>query len=206
MNAEFAQQLSQLKIIPVVTIQDASQAEPLAAALSAAGLPIAEITLRTPCAIDAIQTLAGQGGFLVGAGTVLNVRQAESAIEAGAKFIVSPGLDESVVSRCREKEIPVIPGVSTATEVQRAFNMGLRVVKFFPAEAAGGIDMLKALSAPFHQLQFVPTGGIHAGNFSNYLNLPCTLAVGGSWVVSNKMLQDNDFAAIESVTREALTS
>ena len=204
MQQIFDNKLAELRLIPVVTINSPELARPLGQALSNAGLPIAEITMRTKCALDAIRELAWIGEFEVGAGTILNVQQAEAAVEAGAEFIVSPGLDQQLVQFCISENIPVYPGVSTATEVQRAFNWGLRSVKFFPAEACGGIKTLKALAAPFYEMKFIPTGGINRENVNDYLALPATLAVGGSWMVPTIEMERNEFANIEMKTREAV--
>lgn len=171
------------RLLPVVVIDDAQGAVPLADALCAASLPIAEITLRTPAALPVLERLAARDDLLVGAGTVLTAEQARRAIDAGASFVVSPGFDDGVVSVCRAQRVPVIPGVATASEIQRAFVHQFRVVKYFPAEASGGSTALSALSAPFGEMKFIPTGGIAQHNVDDYLALPSVLAVGGSWMV-----------------------
>jgi 2-dehydro-3-deoxyphosphogluconate aldolase/(4S)-4-hydroxy-2-oxoglutarate aldolase len=188
------------KIVPVVTLNESADAEPLTEALLSGGLAVAEITLRTQAALRGIERVANREGFLVGAGTVLNGSMCREAIEAGAKFIVSPGLDEEVVSTAIAGGIPCFPGVSTATEVQRAWNLGLRAVKFFPAEAAGGIKMLQALSGPFSNMQFMPTGGISPTNVLDYLKLPSVFAVGDSWMVRPDWIAAREF---DKITREA---
>lgn len=191
------------KIIPVVRIDDAEKTLELCKTLKLSGLPIAEITLRTEGAIEAIQKAAQQDDFLTGAGTVLNAEECVMALDAGARFIVSPGLDEGVVEICRERGIACFPGVATASDVQKAHNMGLKFVKFFPAEPLGGTGMLKALAAPFYQMRFIPTGGIHAGNAIEYLRLPCVLAVGGSWMVKPEHYANGSFSEVLRLTEDA---
>lgn len=192
------------RLIPVVNIAESRWASPLAAALTEGGLAVAEITLRTDCAMTAIESLAGQPGFCVGAGTVVNRDQAAAAIDAGAAFIVSPGLDETTVEYCLRNEVPVYPGIGTATELQRAFNMGLRVVKFFPAEALGGSRTLAALSAPFREMKFLPTGGIGPDNLASYLALESVLACGGSWIVKPALYEDGDFSKVVTAVQDAV--
>jgi 2-dehydro-3-deoxyphosphogluconate aldolase/(4S)-4-hydroxy-2-oxoglutarate aldolase len=192
------------RLIPVVNIAESRWASPLAEALTEGGLAVAEITLRSDCALAAIESLAARAGFLVGAGTVLNRDQAAAAIDVGAAFIVSPGLDEATVEYCLHNEVPVYPGVGTATELQRAFNMGLRVVKFFPAEALGGTRTLAALSAPFREMKFLPTGGIGPGNLGAYLQLTNVLACGGSWMVKPSLYEDGGFSKVVTAVREAV--
>ena len=192
------------KIIPVVRIENADAADPLFDALQTGGLPIAEITMRTSCAFEAIQRGAQRDDFIIGAGTVMNVTECEMVLKAGAKFVVSPGFNRGVVGLCMHRKIPCLPGVATASEIQNLFNLGIRNVKFFPAEPLGGIGMLKALAAPFHQMRFVPTGGINASNVQSYLSLPCVLAVGGSWMVKPELYEDGDFSRVTNATQEAV--
>ncbi len=192
------------RVLPVVVIRDLATALPLGQALERAGLPVAEVTFRTPAAADAIRILASETNLLVGAGTVIRPDQVDAAVEAGAQFVVTPGFSVSVVHRCAELEIPVIPGVATATEVIAALDHGLAVLKLFPAEAVGGIAMLKGLAGPFPDVQFVPTGGVTAANMATYLALPTVAAVGGSWMVAPELVAAGDFASIERVTTEAL--
>ncbi|MEE4194138.1 MAG: bifunctional 4-hydroxy-2-oxoglutarate aldolase/2-dehydro-3-deoxy-phosphogluconate aldolase, partial [Anaerolineae bacterium] len=169
------------------------------------GLPCAEITFRTSAAAEAIKAITDHfPDMLVGAGTVLNKQQAKAAIAAGAKFIVSPGLDKKVVQYCQKHTIPVMPGIFTATELQKALKLGIDVVKFFPAEASGGVKTLKALSGPFPQVKFMPTGGISAANLPDYLALPQVVACGGSWLVKKSMIAAGEFDTIEQLAREAL--
>lgn len=197
-------QISEYKIIPVVKLERPETTEPLMDALVRGGLPVAEITLRTSCALECIRIAAEASDVLLGAGTVLNVDQAKDAVAAGASFIVSPGLDEATVEYCLTHSIPVFPGVATATEIQRAYILGVRTVKFFPAEANGGVKAMSALAGPFHQMKFVPTGGIHQANMADYLSNPSVLAVGGSWMVKPVLFQDGDFCRVLETTQEAV--
>ena len=197
-------QLSEVRLVPVVRLDELASATRLADALLAGGLPLAEITLRTPIALSAIEALAQRDDIAVGAGTVLNRSQAADCIQAGARFIVSPGLDPELVTYCQDRDVPVFPGVSSASEIQAAYNLGLRQVKYFPAEASGGVTSLKALAAPFHQMQFIPTGGIHPDNLLDYLHLDCTLAVGGSWMVKPALYASGDFSQVTDLTRAAV--
>ena len=196
-------QLATIRVIPVIVLDDSAAAAPLAGALAEAGLPCAEITLRTAAGQAAISIMAQQRNLLVGAGTVLDAVQAERAVEAGARFIVSPGFDEEVVRRCQELSVPVLPGAATATEIQRARRAGLRVVKFFPAETLGGVHALDALSAPFPDMRFIPTGGISPGNLQPYLARSVVLAVGGSWMVPRQLIADRDWVQVTRLARDA---
>lgn len=185
-------------------MDDVDDAVPLAAALIAGGLPIAEVTLRTPNACRAIETMASVDGMVVGAGTVIRADQVDLAVAAGAQFIVTPGLSASVVARCADLGVAIVPGVSTATEIIAALDLGVKLMKFFPAEASGGVAALRALAAPFGDVRFVPTGGIHVGNASGYLELPAVAAVGGSWMVDQALLAAHDFETISRLAAEAL--
>ena len=196
--------LSKYGLVPVVKIETLDHSDPLASALVEGGLPVAEITLRTQDALQSIATLARRGDILIGAGTVLNVKQAAASIEAGAQFVVSPGLDSEVVKYYQKKNIAVYPGVSSATEIQKAFNLGLRHVKFFPAEASGGVTALKALAAPFHEMKFLPTGGIKPANARDYLGMECTFAIGGSWMVQPALYADGNFTKVIELTASAI--
>ncbi len=199
------QKLGDLGVVPVVAIENSADSVPLGQALIAGGLPCAEITLRTPAALDAIGQLSAEfPEMLVGAGTVLNTEQAKDAIAAGAKFIVTPGFDAAVVDYCLAQNTPITPGVITPTEINLALNKGLSLVKFFPAEAAGGTAMLKAMSAPYQEVLFMPTGGIGTHNLSDYLQLGCVHACGGSWLVSRKLIANGDFAAITTLAAQAV--
>ena len=202
---EILRKIGALGVVPVVAIQDAKDAKPLANALVEGGLPCAEITFRTAAAADAIKAMAdAYPEMLVGAGTVITVEQAQQAIDNGAKFIVSPGLDEEVVQYCQEAGVPVTPGIITPTELQKALKLGLEVVKFFPAEASGGVKYLKALGGPFPQVKFIPTGGVSTSNLTDYLALPQVVACGGSWLVKKTMIAAGEFDTIEQLAREAI--
>jgi 2-dehydro-3-deoxyphosphogluconate aldolase/(4S)-4-hydroxy-2-oxoglutarate aldolase len=192
----FSQTLHDQAVIPVIILERLDDAVPLAEALAAGGLSTLEITLRTSVGLDCIAAIAKFQDWNVGAGTVLNREDARRAIDHGAKFIVSPGLDDSTIQYCQDRNIPIVPGACTATEVQRAINMGLNMAKFFPAEAFGGVATLKALGGPFPNLKFVPTGGIALDNLAAYLKLPNVLAVGGSWMVPRTLLEARDFTQI----------
>ena len=192
------------RLIPVVTLEDAASADPLADALAAGGLPSAEITLRSPAALKAISGMARRRDLIVGAGTVLTVGQVRQALDAGAQFIVSPGFNPGVVQYCRDLQIPVLTGVSTPTDILTALTHGLDTVKFFPAEAAGGLRTLQAVSAPFPMMRFVPTGGITVDNLAAYLQLPQVAACGGSWIVDRDLIASGKFDVIRQRIREAL--
>jgi len=170
-------------VIPVLVIQDPGHARPLAQALVAGGLPVLEVTLRTPAALEALQEMRAVPGAIVGAGTVLNETDLRASLEAGARFIVSPGLSQPLAQAVLAARIPFLPGIATASDIMRGLDLGLRHFKFFPAMASGGIPALKALCAPFADARFCPTGGISAGNASDWLALPQVLCVGGSWLV-----------------------
>jgi 2-dehydro-3-deoxyphosphogluconate aldolase/(4S)-4-hydroxy-2-oxoglutarate aldolase len=191
-------------VIPVMVIDDPELAPPLGEALKLGGLPVAEVTFRTAGAVEALRALATDAELVVGAGTVVRREQVDWARDAGASFVVTPGFSRVVVERCREVGMPVLPGVATASEVIAALDIGIDLVKFFPAEASGGVAMLRALSAPFPNVRFVPTGGINSVNAPAYLNLPAVAAVGGSWIVDPQLLAAGDFAAVERLAREAV--
>ena len=196
--------LQRAPVIPVVVIEDAPCAVPVARSLVAGGLPIVEITLRTAAALEAIGIVAAEVPEAhVGAGTVLSEEQARAAVSAGAKFIVSPGLHGGVVSAASELSVPVMPGVTTPSEVQCAWNLGLRVLKYFPAGLAGGIPMLKALAAVFRDVGFIPTGGISAKNLRDYLEVPSVIACGGSWLTPSAAIADGDYEEIRRLAAEA---
>lgn len=204
MNAVL-EQMGKIGIIPVVVLNDAKDAEPLAKALCEGGLPCAEVTFRTDAAEESIRIMAEKfPQMLVGAGTVLTTEQVDRAVAAGAKFIVSPGLNPKVVKYCVDKGIPVTPGTCNPSDVEQAIELGLDVVKFFPAEAAGGLKMIKAMAAPYVGMKFMPTGGINAGNVRDYLAYDRILACGGSWMVSGKMVEAGEFDKIKEMTAEAV--
>ena len=192
-------------VIPVVVLENAEDAKPLAEALVKGGLPVAEVTFRTAAAKESIRIMTeNYPEMLVGAGTVLSVSQVDEAVEAGARFIVTPGFDEEVVDYCLSKDIPVFPGVITPTEVTMAVKKGLKVVKFFPASQFGGLKTIKALSAPFGMVKFMPTGGIDASNLSEYLSSDKIVACGGSWMVKGDLVKAKEFDKIEALTKEAV--
>src|SRR5665647_27147 len=191
-------------LVPVVVLDEAAQADDLASALVAGGLPIAEVAFRTAAALDSISVMSARGDVIVGAGTVLTVAQVDQAVAAGARFVVSPGLSRDVVERCQENGVLVLPGAVTATEVQAALKLGLTTVKFFPAHTSGGPAAIAALGAPFAGVSFVPTGGIGPKNLAEYLSLPMVAAVGGSWMVSRDLVKAGDFAGIQRLTADAV--
>lgn len=176
------------RVVPVVVLDDPARADALGAALVEGGLPVAEATFRTPEAAAVLRRLAARDDLVVGAGTVLTARQVDEALDAGARFVVSPGLSADVVRRCQEAGVPVIPGVSTPSEIMQALDLGLDTVKFFPAEANGGLPTIKALAAAFPQVRFMPTGGITVETAPAYLAHPSVVAVGGSWMVAADLL------------------
>ena len=196
--------IQSLGIVPVVVLENTEDAVPLSDVLCKAGVPCAEVTFRTEAAKESIRLMKqAHPDMLVGAGTVLTKEQVDEAVEAGAAFIVSPGFDPEIVDYCIEKKIPVFPGCVTASEVAQAVKRKLKVVKFFPAEDFGGVKTIKALSAPYTQVKFMPTGGIHAGNIGEYLKCGSILACGGSWMVKGDLIRERNFEKIEALTREA---
>jgi 2-dehydro-3-deoxyphosphogluconate aldolase/(4S)-4-hydroxy-2-oxoglutarate aldolase len=202
---ELFETLGRIGVIPVVRLDDPKNAGPLAEALLAGGLPCAEITFRTAGAAEAIRRIAdGYPDLMLGAGTVLQTDQAQQAVDAGARFIVSPGLSRTVVEWCQRAAVAVMPGVATPTEVLMAMEYGLSILKVFPAEALGGVALLEAMAAPFAGLKLVPTGGISAASLATYLRLPVVLAVGGSWMVAPKLLASNRFDEVTRLAREAV--
>ncbi len=197
--------IGEIGIIPVIKIEDAEKAVPLANALMKGGLPAAEVTFRTAAAADAIANIAkALPDMLVGAGTVLTTEQVDKAIEAGAKFIVSPGFNPKIVKYCIEKGVPVCPGCATCGEMEQAMELGLDVVKFFPAEAIGGLNVIKSVSAPYGKLKFMPTGGINEENILSYLKNPKILACGGSFMVKDSLINAGKFDEIEALTKGAV--
>jgi 2-dehydro-3-deoxyphosphogluconate aldolase/(4S)-4-hydroxy-2-oxoglutarate aldolase len=191
-------------VLPVIVIDDLAHARPLAQALVDSGLHVAEVTFRTPQALDALSVFAGHPELLVGAGTVRTADQVRRAQDAGARFVVSPGFSEAVVEACRAEEVPVFPGVSSATDIHHATEAGLDVLKFFPAEASGGAAAIAALSAPFPDVRFVPTGGVGPGNLADYLRLPAVSCVGGSWMVPREAMRAGDWSSVTELCREAV--
>ena len=198
-------QLRAVGVVPVVTIRDAQDAAGLGDALLRGGLPIAEITFRTAAAAPAIASLrSSHPELLVGAGTVLDLPTLDQAVDAGANFIVAPGFNPAVVDRCLELRIPIIPGVSTATEIEAASSRGLALLKFFPAEAAGGLAFLKAVAAPYQSVSFMPTGGITPENLPQYLSHPFIAACGGSWIATESAISDGRFDEIAVLASQAV--
>lgn len=199
------EQISKIGIVPVVKIDRAADALPLAKALCAGGLPCAEITFRTDAAAEAIQIMTENfPDMCVGAGTVLNAGQVDAAMEAGAKFIVSPGFNPKTVQYCIDKNIPITPGISSPSEIELAIEFGLDVVKFFPAEQSGGLAKIKAMSAPYTNMKFMPTGGINAKNLTSYLDFNKVIACGGSWMVPGDLISAGAWEQVEQLTREAV--
>jgi 2-dehydro-3-deoxyphosphogluconate aldolase/(4S)-4-hydroxy-2-oxoglutarate aldolase len=199
--------VGEIGLVPVIRLESAAKAVGLGRALVRGGIPVAEVTFRTAAAEDAIRALAAElPELLVGAGTVLSADQAAQAIRAGAKFVVSPCFVDEVVACCQERGVPVLPGVVNADGVAKGLARGLEVLKFFPAGAAGGTAMLDALAAPFGSVQFVPTGGIDAGNLAAYARRACVLAVGGSWMVRTELVEAEDWPAVERLCREAVAA
>ena len=204
MNA-ILNELSKIGIVPVIKIDDAKDAAPLAKALLEGGLPCAEVTFRTGAAKDAIAAMTkAYPEMLVGAGTVLTTAQVDDAVAAGARFIVSPGLNPEVVRYCVEREIPIVPGINNPTGIEQALSLGLETVKFFPAEPSGGVKMIKAMAAPYSKVTFMPTGGVGPDNLRDYLAFPKIIACGGSWMVPPAMVAAGDFAGITRLVREAV--
>ena len=199
------QRLEEYGVVPVVVLKDTKDAIPLADALIEGGLSCAEVTFRTDAAEESIRLMSEKyPEMLVGAGTVLTIEQVDRAVKAGAKFIVSPGFDAEIVDYCLEKNIPVFPGCITPSEVAQAVKRGLKVIKFFPAEQAGGVAMIKAMGAPYNMVKFMPTGGISAKNLSEYLSCNNIVCCGGSWMVKGDLITEGKFDEITALTKEAV--
>ncbi|HAS6210004.1 TPA: bifunctional 4-hydroxy-2-oxoglutarate aldolase/2-dehydro-3-deoxy-phosphogluconate aldolase [Vibrio vulnificus] len=199
------EQLKALKVIPVIAIDKAEDIIPLGKVLAENGLPAAEITFRSAAAAEAIRLLREtQPDMLIGAGTVLNREQAIAAKEAGATFIVSPGFNPNTVKACQEIGIDIVPGVNNPSTVEAALEMGLTTLKFFPAEASGGINMVKSLLAPYTDIELMPTGGINPANIKDYLAIPRVLACGGTWMVNKKLIEEGNWEELARLTREAV--
>lgn len=196
--------LARHRLVPVVVLDEAADAGPLADALVGGGLPVAEVTFRTAAAADAIRVMADRGDVLVGAGTVVTPAQVDQAVAAGAQYLVSPGTSRAVVERAQEHGVPVLPGAVTATEVQAALELGLSTVKFFPAGTSGGSKAIAALAAPFGGVRFVPTGGVGPANLDEYLALPCVAAVGGSWMVPRERVRAGDLDGVRALVADAV--
>ncbi len=199
------EQIGGMGIVPVVSIPESRMALSLAESLLAGGLPCAEITFRTAAAADSLAQIArAYPDLVLGAGTVLTTEQADRAIDAGAKFIVSPGTNPRVVEHCLARGVTIFPGVCTPTEIEAALALGVDVLKFFPAEPMGGTGFLKAICAPYRQVRFIPTGGIDTKNLASYLAIPAVVGCGGSWMVKPELMEAGEFGKIESLTREAM--
>lgn len=204
--SQVLERLGELALVPVVKIEDAQDATDLGKALLDGGLPCAEITFRTMAAEAAIKTMTSTlPEIITGAGTVLTIDQAKRAVGAGAQFIVAPGFNPRVVDWCLEHDVAVIPGVATPTEIEMALDKNLNILKFFPAQALGGIGTLKAIAAPYSGIKFIPTGGINATNLADYLTLPMVHACGGSWIVKANLISARDFSKIARLTQEAVS-
>lgn len=204
MTSQISALLEATPVVPLIQANDPAEAIKIARALAEGGLTVVEVVLRTDAALECLRAIASEVDEVIpGAGTVLNTAQAEAVVEAGAKFIVSPGLDEGVVAVAKAADLPIYAGVSTATEVQHAHNLGLSTVKFFPASLAGGIPMLKALSSVFRDMRFMPTGGVSAANLPDFLAVPSVLACGGSWITPADAIAAGDFEAVTKLAREA---
>jgi 2-dehydro-3-deoxyphosphogluconate aldolase / (4S)-4-hydroxy-2-oxoglutarate aldolase len=202
----FDDELRATRIVPVIVIKDLAHAVPLARALVEGGLNILEVTLRTDAALAAIAAIAAEvKGAIVGAGTVINAGQFAAAVDAGAKFVVSPGTTQEVVQASRQHNTPIMPGVATASEIMLGLSLGLSTFKFFPAETSGGAPAIKALGGPFPQVRFCPTGGIGAKNLNTYLSLPNVIAAGGSWMVPSDLNEADAFSCAAVMAREART-
>jgi 2-dehydro-3-deoxyphosphogluconate aldolase/(4S)-4-hydroxy-2-oxoglutarate aldolase len=202
--SDVLEQIGKLKVVPVIALDDAADAGPLGEALARGGLPVAEVTFRTAAAEQSIRAMSKQQGLLVGAGTVLNPDTAKRAVDAGAKFIVSPGFNPKTVRWCLDNKIPITPGTATPTDVEMALDHGLNVVKFFPAEAIGGLKTLQAIAAPYGMMRFMPTGGITPELLEKYLAFPKVFACGGSWMVTKELLAGKQFDKIAELSRDAV--
>ncbi|MDQ2093201.1 bifunctional 4-hydroxy-2-oxoglutarate aldolase/2-dehydro-3-deoxy-phosphogluconate aldolase [Rhodalgimonas zhirmunskyi] len=205
MSAKALELCRMAPVIPVIVVEDIAHARPLAEALVKGGLPVLEVTLRTPQALDAIREMAQVPGGVVGAGTVLTPQDVENAKAAGAQFAVSPGATDRLLDACEAADLPLLPGAATATEAMRLLERGYSTQKFFPAEASGGAPALKAIGAPLPQITFCPTGGVSTKNVADYLALPNVACVGGSWVAPKEALAKGDWASIEALARAAAT-
>lgn len=197
--------LQAVPVVPLVQSDDPAVAVQISRALAAGGLTVAEVVFRTDRALECLQAVAAEvPEMIAGAGTVLTADQANAAVDAGAKFVVSPGLDDGVVATAKERGVPVYPGIVTPSEVQHAHNLGLDVVKFFPASIAGGVPALKALSSVFRHMRFMPTGGVSPGNLADFLAVPAVLACGGSWLTPAAAIADGDYEQITALAKEAV--
>ena len=206
MTSESMQRIFDLKLVPLVVLDDAADAVPMAKALVEGGIPVAEVTFRTDAAADVIRAMAEQvPEILVGAGTVHTVAQAQTAVEAGAKFIVTPGFQPDVVRWCVEHQVDIVPGTAVPSDIEQAISFGLSVCKFFPAEAYGGVKTLKALKGPYADIRFMPTGGVSLDNMNDYLSLSNVAAIGGSFMTPSAAVKAKDWAKVTEACRTALT-
>lgn len=205
MSLDIDQQLQAVPVVPLVQSDDPATAVKISRALAAGGLTVAEVVFRTDRALECLQAVAAEVPEMVaGAGTVLSADQANAAVDAGARFIVSPGLDDGVVAASKDRGVPVYPGIVTPSELQHARNLGLDVVKFFPASIAGGVPALKALSSVFRHMRFMPTGGVSPGNLADFLGVPAVLACGGSWLTPADAIATGDYEQVTTLAREAV--
>jgi len=203
---EMIEKLSMAGIVPVIKVMDAADAVPLCKALSEGGLPVAEITFRSEAAEQAIRNVhEAMPDVMLGAGTVLTTEQADRAVAAGATYIVSPGLNPKVVRHCQEIGVPIVPGCANPSDLETALELGLKTVKFFPAEALGGLKMIKAMSAPYGAITFLPTGGVNENNLLDYLAFSKVIACGGSWMVDANAIEAKDWNSIQTLTKNAVT-
>jgi 2-dehydro-3-deoxyphosphogluconate aldolase / (4S)-4-hydroxy-2-oxoglutarate aldolase len=201
--SDVVDRLAASRVVPVLTAHDADEAERACEALVAGGLPVVEITFRTDAAAEAIRGVARNEGMLVGAGTILSPDQLALALDAGAAFAVAPGTSEAVVEAAREAGVPFVPGTATPSEIDRARALGCDILKVFPASILGGPSFVKAVSAVYQDVRFVPTGGVNPGNLASYLELPSVLACGGTWICDQALLRERRFDEIERLAREA---
>jgi len=203
-NVKLVNQMGEHQLVPVIVMDRSDDGKFLAEALIDGGVPVAEVTMRTPAALGAMKEIGAYDEILLGAGTVLTSDQVDMAVDAGAKYIICPGMHESVIERCLELDVLVIPGVITPSDIAKAMSYGLQLVKFFPAESFGGVKTLKAMSAPYGDMRFVPTGGINAGNVMDYLAMPSVVACGGSWMVERGLIKNGDFDEIKTRVKGAV--
>ena len=201
---DIVKQIEDLKVVPVIAIKNLDDADRLADALTAGGIPCAEITLRTEAGLAAIELLAKRSDFLVGAGTVHSAEQAQAVVDAGAKFVVAPGFNPKTVAKCIDMKVPIFPGTSNPTDLEQALEFGLEIVKFFPAEAMGGVKTLKAFHGPYHTVRFMPTGGVSMANLQDYLSLPYVIGCGGSWMAKGDLIAAGRFDEITRLSAETM--
>ena len=201
---DILEQIAQTGIVPVVKLNDPQKAIPLCNALLAGGINVAEVTFRTSCAAQVIKTISSTlPEMIVGAGTIINVEQAKTAIECGAKFIVSPGFSKDIVTYCQSQNVPVIPGCITPTEIMQAIECGLEVVKFFPAKEFGGLSTMKSLSAPFGQIKFMPTGGVSLDNLKDFISAKFIVACGGTYMVKEDLINSENYEEITKLSKQS---